>query len=152
LQELHAALFRGVKDFAGRIRDRGSGSERLVFGPHRSVHRDDVRRELTAVFERAQRGLRQVRDLDPADERYEHEAVCLAVWAHAEIIRVHPFEDGNGRTSRLCAGHVLVQLGLRPVAIEAVKQEYTEALNHYYVRTDLAPLVDLYLALYPVER
>jgi hypothetical protein len=41
---------------------------------------------------------------------------------------------------------------LRPVAIEAVKQEYTEALNHYFVTSDLDPLVDLYLRLSPVGR
>jgi Fic family protein len=91
------------------------------------------------------------RMLVDAAELYDLEAVRVAVWAHAEIIRVHPFEDGNGR-SRLCANHLLVQLGLRPVAIEAVKQEYTEALNHYYVAGELEPLLDLYLQLYPVGR
>jgi Fic family protein len=42
---------------------------------------------------------------------------------HADIIKVHPFEDGNGRTSRLVASWILVELGLRPIPVEAVKQE-----------------------------
>ena len=71
---------------------------------------------------------------------------------HADIVRIHPFEDGNGRTSRLCLAHVLVQCGLEIIPIEAVRQEYTEALNHYYNERDLEPLVDLYIRLYPIDR
>jgi len=150
LRDLHAALFRGVRGHAGRIRAPGFGSERLQFGPHRSVHRDEVERELLAVFDRTDHALRALKDTDPED--YELHAIGLAVWAHARIIWVHPFEDGNGRVSRLCASHLLVQLGLHPIAIEAVKQEYTEALNYYFVRKEIEPLVDLYLRLYPVGR
>jgi fido (protein-threonine AMPylation protein) len=148
LQDLHRALFGGVRGHAGKPRAPGFGAERLVFGPHRSSHRDDVQRELASVFARVDRDLRALAD-GPEDER-DLGAIRLAVWAHAEIVRVHPFEDGNGRTSRLCAGHLLVKLGLRPIAIEAVKQEYTEALNHYYAERDLEPLLDLYVSLYPV--
>jgi Fic family protein len=86
------------------------------------------------------------------DEGFELAALTVAVRAHAEIVRIHPFEDGNGRTARLCAGLLLVELGLRPVPIEAVKQEYTEALNTYFREHDLGPLLDLFIALYPVAR
>lgn len=43
-------------------------------------------------------------------------------------------------------------LGLLPIPIEAVKQEYTAALNLYFRAKDLDPLVDLLIRLYPVER
>ena len=42
---------------------------------------------------------------------------------------------------------VLVGLGLPPIAVEAVKQEYNEALNHYFRSKDLGILVDLMLQL-----
>lgn len=42
---------------------------------------------------------------------------------------------------------VLVGLGLAPIAVEAVKQEYNEALNHYFSSRDLQVLVDLMLQL-----
>lgn len=151
LRELHEWLFRGVRDHAGRMRSRGFGQEYLTFGPNRSVRRDHVERELVAIFLRVDVDLRALRELGD-DQEYEPEALRLAAWAHAEIVRVHPFEDGNGRTSRLCAGHLLVVLGLRPVPMEAVKQEYTAALNVYYAQKDLGPLVDLFVALYPVGR
>jgi len=42
---------------------------------------------------------------------------------------------------------VLVGLGLLPIAVEAVKQEYNEALNHYFRSKELELLVDLMLQL-----
>ncbi len=43
---------------------------------------------------------------------------------------------------------VLVGLGISPIAVEAVKQEYDEALNHYFRSGDLQVLVDLMLQLF----
>jgi Fic family protein len=150
IRDLHGALFQDVRSHAGRHRRPGQGSERIVFGPHRSSHSRDVETELEAIFAKVRKRERALEDAEGA--AFVETALSLAVWAHAEIVRIHPFEDGNGRVSRLCAGHLLVRHGLRPVAIEAVKQEYTEALNHYFVRGDLTPLVDLYLQLAPVGR
>ncbi len=45
-----------------------------------------------------------------------------------------------------------MQCGLMPVPIEAVKQEYTTALNEYYKTRDIEPLVDLFIELYPAGR
>lgn len=151
LRDLHAALFADIRQHAGRIRDRGFGSEYLVFGPHQSHHRDVVKEGLEKVFDRTRRIVDELRRDNEAVD-YDNRALHVAVWTQAEIIRIHPFEDGNGRTSRLISGHILVVLGLRPVAIEAVKQEYTEALNHYFTRHQMGPLLDLYLRLYPLGR
>ncbi len=148
VRDLHAALFDGVRDHAGRHRDVGFGSETLTFGPNVSVHRERVQRELRAMFEQFDRRAAAVSD---QSTDYESHVIALAVWLHAEIVRIHPFEDGNGRTSRLIANHVLVRHGLLPVAIEAVKQEYTDALNLYFSQKDLQPLTDLYVGLYPLR-
>ncbi len=32
----------------------------------------------------------------------------LAAWTHAEFVRIHPFPDGNGRTSRLIMNYQLL--------------------------------------------
>lgn len=99
LRELHAAIFSGVRAHAGRIRHRAEGSEHLTFGPHRSVHRDQVPGELETVFNRLTTSVRSLDDNRELAE-YEPSAIRTAVWVHAEVIRVHPFEDGNGRSSR----------------------------------------------------
>jgi len=147
LRDLHAALFGGVRSHAGRCRGPGFGQERLSFGPNRSVHRNDVGAELDRVFEKAAVSLRSF-EANPDHPQYEELAFRLAVWVHAELVRIHPFEDGNGRTSRALMNCILVRLGLRPVALEAPRQEYHEALNHYYPTEDLEPLLDLALRLY----
>jgi Fic family protein len=149
LQDLHHALFANVRDHAGHLRGPGFGQEWVTFGPNRSVHRDRVKPELDRVLAEATRALAS---LDVEDPSFELEALRIGVKLHADIVRVHPFEDGNGRTSRLCLAHVLIECGLEVIPIEAVRQEYTEALNHYYNTRDIAPLVDLYIRLYPTTR
>mgnify|MGYP000603397565 CR=1 FL=1 len=37
----------------------------------------------------------------------------LAAWTHAEFVRIHPFEDGNGRTSRMIMNYQLLLSGFR---------------------------------------
>lgn len=115
-----------------------------MFGPNQSVHRRDVARELERVFTRACQSLRSCEE-HPNDPRYEEAAFHLAVWIHAEVVRIHPFEDGNGRTSRALMNVVLHRLRLRPIAVGAIEQEYNAALNHYFAHRDLQPLVDLLL-------
>ena len=150
LCDFHAALFRGVRSHAGKHRDRNFGSERLTFGPNRSVHRSKVREELESIFDAVRRSIASF-DRNPDQETYDQDAFHLALWAHAEVVRVHPFEDGNGRSSRTLMNWLLVRLGLRPIAIEVPKVEYHDCLNHYYKERDLVPLLDLALSLYQVS-
>jgi cell filamentation protein len=41
---------------------------------------------------------------------------CL-VYAHHEFIRIHPFNNGNGRTGRLLMNLVALKLGYKPLAL-----------------------------------
>ncbi|MEZ4335168.1 MAG: Fic family protein [Sandaracinaceae bacterium] len=136
LRALHGRLFDGVRSHAGRLRGPGFGQEILVFGPNQSAHRNDVAARLDDVLERASRSVRSCED-HPDDPRYEEAAFQVAVWLH--------FEDGNGRTSRALMNVVLHRLGLRPVVVTALKQEYNAALNHYFTAREIDVLVDLLL-------
>lgn len=127
--ELHARLFDGVRDHAGRFRGPDRGTDNLVFGPHRAVARDLVPGQLAELFKALQRSIDSF-DRNQGAEDYEAGAIHVAVWAHAELLRIHPFEDGNGRTGRLLANAILVRLGLRPVAVETCREEYLAVLNH----------------------
>ncbi len=147
LCEINAELFDGVRDHAGRIRSRDFGSETLTFGPNRSTHRDSVPHELDEVFRSATPLLSKL-EKNRSAEDYDSKTIQLAVWIHARIIQIHPFEDGNGRTSRVFMNALLVRLGLRPILIEAPKEEYREVLNHYYRSRGIQPLIDLAIRLY----
>lgn len=55
---------------------------------------------------------------------------ALASWLHYLLVNCHPFDDGNGRTSRLIASIPLVQAGYPPININlAIQYEYYAALT-----------------------
>ncbi len=143
---LHRELFHGVRDHAGMLRAPGVGSEYLTYGPHRSVHRDDVPRDLDRVLGRANQMVESFTGQND-DAAYEEKALHVATWTHAEVIRIHPFEDGNGRASRLMMGLILQRLGMPQIPIEACRDEYIAALDRYYTHKDIQPLLDLLLGI-----
>jgi fido (protein-threonine AMPylation protein) len=146
LLDIHRRLFAGVRGHAGRMRAYAFGDEHLTFGPNRSMHRDRVMTEVDAMFQQLERSIRSFH-ANPDATDYERSAIHVAIWAHAKVVQIHPFLDGNGRSSRLLMNAILVGLGLPPIAVEVVKQEYNEALNHYFRTSDLQPLIDLLLPL-----
>lgn len=67
-----------------------------------------------------------------------------AAWTHAEFVRIHPFTDGNGRTSRMIMNYQLMHAGFLPVSIEKEKRlEYFEALEAYAVDKNLQPFAEM---------
>ena len=67
-----------------------------------------------------------------------------AARVHAELVGIHPFIDGNGRTSRLVMNLELMKAGYPP-AIIAVEQRlaYYEALDAAHVHQDYQPFLQL---------
>ncbi|UPT65774.1 MAG: Fic family protein [Sphingobacteriales bacterium JAD_PAG50586_3] len=55
--------------------------------------------------------------------------VVLAALLHYEFVNIHPFDDGNGRMSRLLMNLILIKNGFPPVVIkQANRNEYYAAL------------------------
>lgn len=68
----------------------------------------------------------------------------LAAWTHAEFVRIHPFVDGNGRTSRLLMNYQLLQNGYLPISVAKENRlDYYNALEKYAVNGDLTDFADL---------
>lgn len=60
----------------------------------------------------------------------EFSAIELAALLHYRYIRIHPFDDGNGRVARLLVNYVLYYNDLPPVIIKTSdKREYLRALQ-----------------------
>lgn len=56
----------------------------------------------------------------------------LAAWTHAEFVRIHPFQDGNGRTSRLIMNYQLMSGGFLPISIaKESRLDYYNALDKF---------------------
>lgn len=71
----------------------------------------------------------------------------LATWTHTEFVRIHPFEDGNGRTARLIMNYQLMTHDFLPVSVNAEKRlDYYNALEEYAVKGDLTPFADFVAA------
>lgn len=90
LRDLHAQLYQDVWSWAGLLR-----KSELKLG----VAPGQVAVELRAP-------------MDTIRYRWEHTsdwtARELGIVAHAEAVRIHPFVDGNGRSTRLLADLVFV--------------------------------------------
>lgn len=73
-----------------------------------------------------------------SDKTFESPIECAAL-THAEFVRIHPFVDGNGRTSRLIMNYQLMANGLLPISIKKESRlEYFNALEAYAVKNDLS--------------
>lgn len=74
----------------------------------------------------------------------EMDAIELASWTHAEFVKIHPFLDGNGRTSRLIMNYQLMKNGFLPINIKVEDRlNYYETLDIYAVEGDLKPFQKL---------
>ena len=91
---------------------------------------------------------RQVKDFF-ADLPYRTDLnpIELAAWTHAEFVKIHPFVDGNGRTSRMLMNYQLMFFGFLPVSIDKeTRLEYFEALEAYAVGGNLKPFAEMITA------
>ena len=71
-----------------------------------------------------------------------------AAWTHAEFVRIHPFIDGNGRTSRLIMNYQLMGAEFLPVSIAKENRlDYYNALEEYAVNKNLVPFTELIATL-----
>jgi len=63
---------------------------------------------------------------------------------HVDFIGIHPFVDGNGRTSRLLMNFELMRSGFLPVIIPVEQRlSYYEALDRAHTRSEYEPFIDL---------
>lgn len=68
----------------------------------------------------------------------------LAAWTHAEFVKIHPFQDGNGRTARLMLNYQLMLNNYPPINIKKDNvHEYFNALEMFAIRDDINPFKDL---------
>jgi Fic family protein len=63
-------------------------------------------------------------------EKVDINPIILATAFHYKFIRIHPFDDGNGRTVRILMNFILMQFGYPPVIIRTEeKREYLSVLE-----------------------
>jgi Fic family protein len=71
----------------------------------------------------------------------ESDPFTKAAWIQWSFLRIHPFEDGNGRVSRIISSIPLYQLFLPPIVVKNEnKKNYFQALKHADIEGDLTLL------------
>lgn len=119
LLELHHLVLRGIdKENAGRYRQVQvtiSGSKHIPPPPYM------VEKEMENFF------------IWYEDHKEILHPAILAAEVHQRVVSIHPFIDGNGRTSRLIMNLIMLRHGL---VIANIKGELTNRLSYYKALED----------------
>lgn len=130
IKSLHLRVLKNIDaDNAGRYRSTNV----LIAG---ATHRPPTALQVPQLMEQFITGLQQ--------QAHSLHPVELAARAHADLVKIHPFTDGNGRTSRLLMNLILLQAGL-PAAVIKVEQrlEYYSALDKAHTAGDHQDFIEL---------
>ena len=74
----------------------------------------------------------------------KYHPIIRAALLHGELVKIHPFIDGNGRTSRLIMNLDLMNHGYNPVIIKKENRlEYYEALDKAHTTGDYTDFIKL---------
>ena len=70
--------------------------------------------------------------------------VVRATLLHGEFVKIHPFINGNGRTSRLLLNFELMKSGYPPIIIKNENRaDYYKVLDHAHTTMDYGPFIKL---------
>lgn len=141
---IHRTLFGGLfPQFAGFLRgpDPPGLYRNVTFGPYRGTHADDVRAECETFFgtvadliAQLDRWLEERGRVDLAEQ-----VLQAAAYVHCELIKIHPFVNGNGRAARKCVDYFCWRYGLLPPVFAQKANgradlEYKDAVRTYMQR------------------
>ena len=74
----------------------------------------------------------------------KYHPIIRSALLHGELVKIHPFVDGNGRTSRLVMNLSLMNSGYLPVIVKKEKRlEYYNALDKAHTTEDYTDFVKL---------
>lgn len=113
---LHGLVLRSIEDeFAGRLRNGGVRIVGANFTPPNANKVSDLLDELIDFVNKNPLGLNDI---------------LLATVFHHQLVWIHPFFDGNGRTVRLAMNLILMRSGFPPaIILKNDRKKYYEALN-----------------------
>lgn len=74
----------------------------------------------------------------------EYNPIIKAMIFKAQFVKIHPFRDGNGRTSRILFNYMLVRAGIPTITFKgAEKEKYLHAMNDAILDNNYIPLSEI---------
>jgi Fic family protein len=136
VEDMHRVLFAGLfPEFAGRL--RGEPPQYVPcdvhFGNRIAVRYPDVVAECSSLLQTTAEFINRLDDLRntlPSDE-FAEEVLKVAAYLHCELVRIHPFRNGNGRLARTCSNYFAARYGFLPIPYERPKEDYIDAIRSW---------------------
>ncbi|MDP2632273.1 MAG: Fic family protein [Candidatus Curtissbacteria bacterium] len=119
--------------FSGRLRKVIVKIGSTVRGEYREAKFIPVHpKDLPDMFENFSTQLKNKTDLINGSTPVS-EVLDTSAWSHFELIKMHPFIDGNGRTARLLCDYIFKKAGL-PYLVDwgSKDDEYTDVVDKTY--------------------
>jgi Fic family protein len=146
----------GHRDALGFVRSLAAAGERLREIDIREIHRlimARIDRDEAGRYSTHQRAIAGSPLVLPSPAEIPPLMGNFAIWlatapagpetafeAHARLVAIHPFSDGNGRTARLLMNLLLMQAGYPPVVIGPEhRAAYIDALQAMQLKSDAGP-------------
>ena len=129
IKGLHQLILKGIDDAnAGKYRNNNVIISGAKHRPPEYVKVPELMEKLIINYE----------DWD------EYHPIIRAALLHGELVKIHPFIDGNGRLSRLMMNMDLIKSGYVPVIIKKENRiKYYEALDKAHTTGDYTDFVKL---------
>lgn len=129
IKSLHQLILKGIDDAnAGKYRNNNVIISGAKHRPPEYVKVPELMEKLIINYE----------DWD------EYHPIIRASLLHGELVKIHPFIDGNGRLSRLMMNMDLIKSGYVPVIIKKENRiKYYEALDKAHTTGDYTDFVKL---------
>lgn len=143
--KLHILLYSHATypEFGGKFRNQ------LAYLPGTDINTeswDGIPKAFSRLFEPTNELIREgLRLGESKDTEQIIEYINKAIKLKVEIVRIHPFNDGNGRTARAFLNLMFKLAGVPPTYITVgEKAEYLKAMNKAYMENDFSAILRFY--------
>ena len=129
IKGIHQLILRGINDDnAGRYRDENVAIKGATHIPPDFIMVPELMERLVSNYK----------------EWDKYHPIVRATLLHGELVKIHPFVDGNGRTSRFLMNLSLMNNGYNPVIIKKEDRvKYYEVLDNAHVTGDYTDFVKM---------
>lgn len=145
IKDINALLLRGVEstpaknEFGQLVQKKAHPGQYKVLPNHVEQPDGTIHRYVEPIYVKDQMETL----ISWVNTAIEHShPIHVAAVAHYNLVRIHPFDDGNGRGARILMNLILLKSGYFPAVIRVeTKRRYLEALTGAD-RGDLMPFID----------